>query len=48
MHAHKHTHTQRGDLRSQNFFPFMKGEGAKKYHRKFSFLDKLFMQLHKT
>jgi len=28
--------------------PFMEGKGAKEYHRKRSFLDKLFTQLHKT
>jgi len=46
MHINTHIHNM--VISEAKIFPFTEGKGAKKYHRKCSFLDKLFTQLHKT
>jgi len=48
MHINTHIHIHSMVISEAKIIPFMVGKGAKEYHRKSSFLDKLFTQLHKT
>lgn len=46
MHINTHIHSMVNS--EAKIIPFMEGKGAKEYHKKCSFLDKLFTQLHET